>query len=155
MGATMERVRGPSMWLGLYKRLLRYQAALSRTDTLEAVSASIALLWAVCLLAGITRFNPGGATSQMAAVAPEWVWSLVFLSGGGLQLVAMTNGSNVSRFITAMFAFFSWAFIALLFIQFQPVAVSTPVYLVLAATQFLSALSIAVEPGKVDTSKPI
>jgi len=142
------------MWLGIYKRLLRYQGALSHHDTLEAVSASTALLWAICLLAGVTRFNPTGATSQMAAVAPEWVWGLVFLGGGGLQLISMTNGSRLLRFTTAAFAFFSWAFIALLFIQFRPIAVSTPVYLALATTQFLAAPLVAITPRKVGANSP-
>lgn len=99
----------------------------------EVISGLIALGWAVILLMPWHTFTSARSFDVMAAIAPEWVWGLLFGWVGITQVGALLLDHHRPRLWSSLGASMAWVFVACVLGYANPYGLALVVYIPLSA----------------------
>lgn len=105
-------------------------------EVFEAFNGLVAMLWGGVLLLPVSSFASGTSYSNMALLAPEWVWGLVLLVFGVAQVWALLLGVRSVRRNVALAMFSVWIFLSVSLASSGQVTTALAVYPSLAFFSF-------------------
>lgn len=97
----------------------------------EVATTSIAIWWGIILILPYDTFSEAVAYGAMSTLAPEFVWALVLLLIGFLQLYGIVRDHYSFKRFTLLFATGVWIFIATMFALGSPFNTATGTYVII------------------------
>ena len=128
----------------MIRRLLRL-VQVSNPILAEAMSGLLGAAWGAWLLLPATTFTVAPVYDLMAKLGPEWLWGLVVLLGGLMQLSGVLFQWLRLRWTAAFCAVMSWGMIAAIMASATPLNTATPIYSILCFSQMWACWRLALD----------
>ena len=107
-------------------------------ELVEIVTGGIGASWGLWLLMPWTTFGSSPSFRAMASTAPEWLWGIVILIAGGLQLAGLGRDHFKMRRAGALAMAAVWVFVSTMIGIASPTSTGVIVYPWLAMASFWS-----------------
>jgi hypothetical protein len=131
-------------------RRFRYLLLDADFQFIEAWSALMGVWWGTWALMPFDSFSGNSAFRAMAWLAPEWLWGVVFATGGLMQLSNVLHERHRARMLTAFIGSVSWMFAGFMFVAGNYTTPSTVLYFGLAMAEAWCYLRLSIRQKVTD-----